>query len=1133
MQRTANGAGCLVVFQLINRGWSLLTLLMKATKTPAIAKTLLVMKLTLLLLALSVLMVHARGDAQKITLQGRQVSLSKVITAIKKQAGYAVLCNKEVLKAGYYFDLAAQNQPLQEFLSAIAREQPLRYTIEGKTVFISTGEKLPVLPSPPVLSVKETPPPPLLVDVKGRVVDEEGKPVAGASVQVKGATNKGVSTDANGYFELKNVDENAILIITGVNIEAIQVTVNGRTSIKVDVKTKIAEGADVIVNAGYYNVKKREATGTISKVTAAEIERQPVGNPLAALPGRVPGMIVTQSSGVPGSSFTIQIRGLNSLRNTQADNGNVPLYIIDGVPFTATTLSTTGAVIGLGNPLNAIDPSSIESIEVLKDADATAIYGSRGANGVILITTKKGVKGKLKVDLNMYSGVGNVPKKMKLLNTQQYLEMRREAFRNDGVTSTTANARDLLLWDTTRYTDWQDVLIGGTANFTKAQISVSGGNEHTQFLIAGNYFRETTVFPGDFADQRFFGQFNLSHTSVDKKFRISLSANYSVENNQLLNQDLTNQALTLSPNAPKVFDSLGNLNWENNTWTNPFSITLRSYKARVNNFISNLVISYQLARGLTFKTSLGYTAMDLNEMQLVPKNSQNPFSTTAQSLGVYGNGNTTTWIVEPQLEYSVAIGTGKLNILAGSTTQQSVRESQSFQGTGFTSDALIENLAAAATIQLRSTNYTKYRYQSIFGRINYNMQGKYLVNLTVRRDGSSRFGPNRQFGNFGAVGAAWVFSKENFFKIPAVSLGKLRVSYGSTGSDQIADYGFMDLWGPMTNPYGGGGSITPERLVNPNFSWEATRKFETAVEFGFLNDRLLLAVNHYRNRSSNQLVGYPLSSITGFSSVQFNLPATVENTGFEFELLAVVLKSKNVSWESSFNLTIPKNKLVDYPGIEGSSYRNTYEVGKSLFIQKRYRFLGVDSQTGINQFEDVDGSGAMNFPGDVQAIKENAQHSYGGWQNSLRLGQFQFDLFLHFAKQTGNSYIRYMPNIPGMLANQPALVLNRWQKPGDMTDIQKFSQSTGSTAYRAYYSTLGDHVLVDASFLRIKNIQLAYNLPDQIAQKIRISGARIYCQGQNLLTFTNYEGLGLDPENQTYTSLPPLRTITFGIQLIF
>ncbi len=653
---------------------------------------------------------------------------------------------------------------------------------------------------------------------------------------------------------------------------------------------------------------------------------------------------------------------------------------------------------------------------------------------------------------------------------------------------------------------------------------MSGGNSSIRFASGFGYYKESTVFPGNFADQKYSTRFSLDYTSPNNKFRSSFSGSYLIDDNNLFYADLTSNALTLPPNAPTVFDSLGRLNWENGTWNNPYAILQQKFNSQTNTFMANEVLSYEILNGLLMKINLGFNKINLRETTIYPSTSLKP------NTGSANTGSSTlaynlvqTWIAEPQLSYSTDLGPGKLSSIVGLTFQQNQSENEAFSATGFTSDELLKNIKAGPSITVSAANKTLYRYNAIFGRLNYNIKGKYLLNLTGRRDGSSRFGPGRQFANFGAIGAAWIFSAENAVqdKIPLLSFGKIRGSIGTTGSDQIGDYGFYDLWNPTFYPYGGTPALSPNNLFNPDYAWEINKKIEFGIELGILKDRISFAANYYRNRSSNQLVGYTLPYTTGFSSVQFNLPANVQNTGLEITLTTTNIQGTAIQWTTSFNMTIPRNKLISYPDIATSTYEYQYEVGKSLGIVKAFHSLGVDPQTGIYEFQDVNDDGTTgDYQNDLQSFKQVGQKFYGGIQNTISFKGLQLELLLQFVNQTGRNYYTTFTESPGRMSNQPDFVLNRWRKAGDITNIQKFSQGYGDAylAYNTASSWYGDNTVSDATFLRLKTISLSYELPSKWNQRMKLQKSKFFMQGQNLLTITNFSGM--DPENMSTRSLP-------------
>jgi TonB-linked SusC/RagA family outer membrane protein len=973
--------------------------------------------------------------------------------------------------------------------------------------------------------------------VTGRVNDAKShQPMPGVNIVIKGTTN-GTNTDSEGHFRIQ-AESSDHLVFSFVGFQSQEIAVNAQTVIDVDLVEETTPLNEVVVNAGYWEVRDRDRTGNISRITANEIQRQPVSNPIAALQGRIPGLDITQQTGVPGGNFKVRIRGTNSIAN-----GNDPLYIIDGVPFNSTSLSfaeTSGSILGSPNPaigqgtspLNSINPSDIESIEVLKDADATAIYGSRGSNGVILITTKKGQSGKTKIDFRAYQGVGKVARKMDLLGTQQYLEMRREAFANDKIKPSLLNARDLLVWDTTRYTDWQKVLIGGTAQITDGQLSISGGDQNTRFSWGGGYHRETSVFPGDNSDRRISSHVSLTNVSPNKKLKVFASINYAVNQTNLLKEDLTRRALSLPPIAPALYDELGNVSWTNwsSSYENPLAFLKREYEANTKNLIGNSTIAYSLLPNLEIKSSLGYTDTGMNAITTTPISSLDPkIASSQQNQSSFSNSSFRNWIVEPQANWKPALSTGQFDVMVGTTFLNQTREGLAQTATGFSSEALMKNLAAASARTMGTNYYSNYRYQAVFGRVNYKFADKYIINLTGRRDGSSRFGPGKQFANFGAIGAAWIWSEEKFIKnaLSFLSLGKLRLSYGVTGNDQLGDYQYLDTYTSSSGSYQGNIGLKPVRLSNPNFAWETNRKFEAGLELAFFENRISSTFSLYVNRSSNQLVGFPLPPTTGFPSIQGNFPAEVQNKGIELLIRSTNIQTGGLTWSTMANLTIPRNQLIAFPNLENSSaYSNTYVVGKPLSIRKLYNNGGVDPLKGTYVFTDVNTDGVLDSK-DRQNVTFVGQKLYGGLLNNLKYKGFEFDILFQFVSQSGINYRLIFDTAPGGLTNQPDFVDSRWKKDGDIVDIQKFG-TTSVTQSPYANATNSNLVVTDASFVRLKNASLSYTFPR--FKKSATEGPKIFVIGQNLLTITRYQGL--DPETQT-SFLPPLKTLSFGIQATF
>ncbi|MDR2223133.1 MAG: SusC/RagA family TonB-linked outer membrane protein [Flavobacteriaceae bacterium] len=894
---------------------------------------------------------------------------------------------------------------------------------------------------------------------------------------------------------------------------------------------------EIVVNTGYYSVKDRERTGSIARVTAKDIEFQPVVNPLQAIQGRMAGVSITQNSGVPGGGFDIQIRGRNSLRNTTNSNidGNKPLIIIDGVPISSDKTTDSGFSVSIlpmadTNPLNAINPNDIASIEILKDADATAIYGSRGANGVILITTKKAKQGTTDFSITSSTAISKVPHFMRLLNTTEFNEMRDEAFLKDGTPEDLVYYHDLNgNWDRNRYTDWQRELIGGTAISKNIQLGISGGNKQTQFLISANHGEDTTVFPTDKGYKRNSVLINLNHLSNNERLQISSSTNYSIQNNNLIATDLTNTALTLAPNAPALYDANGNLNWQNGTFENPLASMYETYSFKNIALILNANLSYLLTQSLSFKLNTGITNSNFDENKLTPHTVYNPNLgySSANSTANKAIYNNESYLIEPQLNWVKQISKHSFNILVGSTYQQSNKNALNITASNFTTDALLSNISAAKTRDITQANNSQYKYVAVFSRFNYIYQDKYILNVTARRDGSSRFGTNNKFGNFGAIGAAWVFSNEDFLNtVPWLSYAKIRASYGTSGNDNIGDYQYLDTYTISTGRYGDISSLLPSRLYNPDFSWEKTTKTDLALEFSVLNHRINTSINWYRNISKSQLVGLPLASTTGFPNIQDNLDAKVLNTGWEFSIQTINIQKKDWNWSSSFNISFLDNKLLSFPNLEGSSYANSFIIGRSTSIKKLYQFEGIDPITGLYQFKDFNQDGKLTPLEDKQAIKEINIDFHGGLQNTVSYKNFTLDFLFHFVKQQNYNY-NYNIGLIGPLTNQPVEVLNHFTPQTPIANYPYYTTGNDNTLYTlSNHFSSSDKTIGDASFVRLKNLSLSYTLD---LKKTKIKNARIYFQGQNLWTITNY--FGLDPEFNILGYLPPLRTYAFGIQL--
>ena len=1109
-------------------------------------RCLLVFPLAIIIFSTPSFQASAHGAGTTITLSVSKQPLEKVCKEIEKQSGYYSVYPKELSQKGYLITLDLHSVDFELALKKIFEGLPLTYQIIDKVVVINTAVK-----TGSENATRSTDEPGF--KAQGVVVSETGQALIGATVTMK-STGRSALTNSKGEFSLLGVGENTVLIISYVGYNVQQVRVKDNAPLRI-VLTKATNELDAAVIKGYYNTNNRLNTGNASVVKAEDLAKQPVTDPLMALEGRVPGLFIQQSSGVPGSYATVQLRGQNSLRaGYKPLTLNDPLYIVDGIPFSSE--SKTNDFIGGGifgrpsnsttpgynqqgiSPFNNLNMADIESITVLKDADATSIYGSRGGNGVILITTKKGRVGLTKFDLNLTNGVGKITRRLDLLNTQQYLQMRREAFANDGIPITPGEFDIDGTWDTTRYTDWQRVLIGGSSRFSNLSANLSGGNNNTQFLLGGGYGKQGTTFPGAYFDQKSYLSVHINH--LYKNLKVDFSGSFTNDNNNMPSQNLGSY-ISLAPDAPALYDKNGNLNWAvkdgSATWQNPMSFTGQRSKAISNTFFGALNINYQLCKGLDVSIHSGYNYGQMNQNNLTPSTivpppyNSNPLIRSNN----FAENKNTSWIIEPQVNYTAILSKGKLSSLLGATLQNSAGNSYAFVSNTFASDALIDNPLAAANTSLVQYSQNLYRYSGIFGRLNYSWEEKYVANLTVRRDGSSRFGPRKQFGNFGALGLAWIFTKEDWISklFPFLSFGKFRASYGITGSDQIADYQYLSAYSANSSTYQGITSLSPVGIGNPYFQWEKIKKIEGSLDLGFFRDQLVLDISYYRNRTDNQLIPYQLPLITGFSSVQANLPALIENKGLELSIISTNSTTADFTWKSALNFSLPQTKLIAYPNIAKSAYSTTYAVGQSLFSRLVYAYSGIDPQTGVYTFSKKKGGGFPNFPNDNIWSKPIGQKFSGGLSNSFTYKTLQLDIFIQFVKQLGYNYVNQF-SLPGIYGvNQMSIVLNRWQKPGDRVNVQKFSTNEADPYPQIGYEYLlkaSDAIITDASFLRLKNVALSYQIPVKWVKILQMQQARISMQCQNLLTITKY--LGLDPETGAL-NLPPMRMIVLSVNATF
>lgn len=1083
----------------------------------------LAMKLTLFLIVAFSLNVTAHALAQKVDLNVKNESLEKVLKELGIQSGYSFIYKNQYLRQAKRVTLQLNNRDILDALPIIFKDQPFTYTV-NETVITLVPKADPVQ-TLHATSVQET--------VTGRVTDSLGRPLQGATVKVVGQQLV-TKTNQEGVFVLQHVPEGTMLEISYMGY--VTAKMEAAPNMGVIVLSAALSGLDEVIVIGYGQTSKRLNTGSVSTVSAEEIEQQPVTNVLSALSGRMPGVFVQTTNGLPGGNINVQIRGTGSIAA-----GMQPLYIIDGVPFDGRGINTDirgtnnsnlsiQNIAGAVSPLNSLNPTDIESISVLKDADATAIYGSRGSNGVVLITTKKGKAGATKITMDVQQGFNRVASYPELLNLEQYFKIRREAFANDGKTPSAdptdfANyAPDLTLWSQTESTDWAKYLLGETGNLTNVQAGVSGGNANTTFNLSGNYRTEGTILPGNNQYNRSGLRAQVQHTSDNGRFSINFSGTFNADDNRLVNPVLgIARTILLAPNYP-LYNADGSYNWASGS--NIIAQSQAQSKTKTDNIVGNVLLRYILLPGLNLKTSVGYNKMNVDQTQIFPTVSLSPGNINYTN---FGDNSNQSFIVEPQLDYLKQFSNASLSVLAGVTYLNTTSENQRIVASNFSTESLMENLASAGTIDQRTNNYSEYKYASLFGRVTYSLLDRYIVNGTIRRDGSSRFGPGNRYGTFSSIGGAYLFSEEKGVQqlLPFLSFGKLRASYGTTGNDQIPDFQYLSTYS-SNNIYQDLSTLRPSRISNADFRWETTRKTEAAIELGFIRDRLLLNVGYYHNESDDQLVNYTLPTMTGFPDYQANLPAVVRNTGWEFELHSQNIQKQHFSWTTMFNLTLPKNVLAGFENFETSSYANMYEIGYDITRIYGPQVLGIDPETGLVQFADANGEIAT-FPYFFNTLGKQTPDFYGGIGNSFRYKDFQLDIFGQFSRQQLMGGLQYTPGVSTY--NGYSLILNRWQNVGDITTIPKSSTNDN------FFYSLSSANLFDVSYFRIKNLSLSYRFPEAISRKMKTDTFRLYAEAQNLFTFWDKNSAILDPESgalsATIRNIPPIRSLVFGLQVTF
>jgi TonB-linked SusC/RagA family outer membrane protein len=715
--------------------------------------------------------------------------------------------------------------------------------------------------------------------------------------------------------------------------------------------------------------------------------------------------------------------------------------------------------------------------------------------------------------------------------------LRREALVNDG-TAVSVFDKDINgTWPENRYTDFRKVLLGSHAQTTNVNLSYGGGTQNTSYLLNGSLRNNGNIqrHKGSFRDGSL--RFSLNTATTDNKLSLALSGSYLSSTSDMVPTDFSSSVVFAAPNAPPLFLPDGSINWE--TGANDLADDInRIYKNVTNNLLANSTLTYKPVKQLTFRAILGYNNITGREFMGYPTTTKAPTYTNAaaETHSLVNNYEVRTITVSPYAEYNETLwGKGDLSVKAGGMIDNKLKYSDEIHGIGFPSDALLSNPAAGTTV---ISTYTQSPYRSLGFHtvIKFVWDQRYIINLNGRRDGSTKFGSGRKFGNFGSIAAAWIFSETGWIKdhAPFLSYGKLRGSTGVIGGDAISDYAYLSTYSTLTGTYQGKTGLTNGSLANPLLSWEKNKNSEAGLELGFLKDRIYAEASYYRNVASNQLINQSLSTVTGFGGYAMNSDAIIRNSGWEISFNTSNIKTKNFTWSTRFNISIPTSKLIKLP-----THRNlatSYIVGKPVGGILLYKYAGINPQTGYYSFTNAKGTTNDFSSGLVDADKTEfldlAPKCYGNFQNSVHYKQWSVDFTFTYTSRKGKNFLGQSGYAFGYMGiNGGTEWLRRWQKSGDVTDMPKVSADFGNWSRHALYFQNSTGAYSDASYARLQNVNINYRLKHELLQKLHVKDLSIYLQGQNLLTISHYGGL--DPENLDAGTIPPMRIFTAGTNITF
>ncbi|MEL7832718.1 TonB-dependent receptor [Fodinibius sp. Rm-B-1B1-1] len=1008
-------------------------------------------------------------------------------------------------------------------------------------------------------------------EISGTVTSaSSGEPLPGVTILVQGSQGIGTATNAQGNYSLDVPEQYDVLVFSYVGFVSQEITIGDQTEINVQLQEDVQQLEDVVV-VGYGSRIKEEVTGNISSVSSEEISQMPVNSVESTIQGQAAGVFVNSSNGKLGQGIQMQIRGSSSISASSE-----PLYVIDGVPMVTSNESFNGAPT---NPLADLNYNDIESIDILKDASAAAIYGSRASNGVVIITTKSGQSGQTEFTLNYQTGFSNPTRTRDWLNAEEYVELFTEAAANypggdlsgayiEGQFDSFSSGTDWRNGEVN--SDWQSEAFQD-ASINKFDLSASGGNEKTTFYVSGSYSDEEGILIRN-SFERISGRLNLDHNVNDNlRLGTNLSLTRSI-NNRVSNDNgfaTPIQLVALPPITPiyePAEDALPNYQPTDQLNTNTLYFNNLLYKDnakyQVTNFrnVGNAYAEYDVIDNLVWRSEFGIDLLELNGEEYynsqVSRNTGAPLGLGYNRFVRRGNYNTNHY-----LTFNASVAENhNLEAIGGFEYQYTQRDETWVQGENFPNDDF-QQVSDAALLTGGTATETAYSFLSYFSRANYDYNGKYLLTISARVDGSSRFSDENRYGFFPAASAGWVLSDEDFLtNFETISFLKLRASYGITGNAEIGNFPSQGLFGSST--YSRISGIQPTQIENQDLKWEQTAQLDFGVDFGLFEDRITGEVDYYIKNTEDLLLNVNVPGATGYEVQTRNL-GKLENKGFELVLNSVNSVGE-FAWNTSFNFSINRNKVTDIDGqvIEGG-YINRAVEGEAIGVFFARKFAGANPANGdaiyflnreptqaelnngtVFQVNEMHGDRYVtnSFNSAERVVIGNPNPDFtGGLSNRFQYKGFDLNVLFQFVygNDIYNGGGRFQSASADYFDNQTKdQYTDRWQEPGDITDVPQ------ARLFGANGTGDSSRYLSDGSYLRLKKVTFGYNLPASTLETIGLSKARVYVSGVNLLTFTDYEGW--DPEVNTdylsggnlslgndFYSAPQARTITLGLNVGF